>query len=446
MIHRRPRLTPGAGGRRRSWAGRLDEVEPLLDRGRAGARPDGGRAVPRVARPPVQHRWPTSRRRIAVCRADLARAARRRRAPSGVRPRRAGPRRPSRTSCSARSPATTSASPTGSPGGWRPPSGAGRGRSPSGSRPAQRDLVLRGRASTSAPSSRPRGGWARRCAPTSGGSRSRRARGRRRRRAWRTSGWPRCSTSATSWPRRTEHVTAGIEQCRRLAYAPPLVDGPDHARPDPAGRGRPGGRARRASTRPRRSMPQAVVDPRLPLPALRAELALAAATSPRRRAGSRAHGLAADDEPVYLREPRVPGARPGADRRAATRGRRCAMLERWRALARRPGPHGERAAAAGAGRRWRTTPRGDEHRGAAGAGRGARARRAGGLPAGVPRRGRRRSRRCCASCWSAAAWSSSARGRGAARVPRRPGRGVRPARRPVRAPAPRCRGPGWSSR
>ena len=89
-IHRRPLLTLGQAVAA-LMAGRLDEVEPLLDRGRAGARAHACRALPRVARPPVQRagQHPGGHRGVP---GRPGADARRRRGRAGVRPCRARPR------------------------------------------------------------------------------------------------------------------------------------------------------------------------------------------------------------------------------------------------------------------------------------------------------------------------------------------------------------------
>jgi LuxR family maltose regulon positive regulatory protein len=126
-------------------------------------------------------------------------------------------------------------------------------------------------------------------------------------------------------------VTTGIEQCRRLAYLPALIAGLvvlarlRNAEGDLAG-------ALAAVDEADRAMPQAVVDPRLPVPALRAHLAMANGDVAEAVRWVRAAGLSVDEEPVYLREreyrvlARVLIAQQ--DPVAAL-----AVLERWRALA-----------------------------------------------------------------------------------------------------------------
>ena len=126
-------------------------------------------------------------------------------------------------------------------------------------------------------------------------------------------------------------VTTGLEYCRRLAYLPPLIAGLimlarlRHAEGDPAG-------ALAAVEEAERAMPQPVLDPRLPLAALRAHLAMIRGDLAEAARWVRAAGLAVDDEPVYLREPeycllarlRIAEQDPAAA---------LAVLERWRALA-----------------------------------------------------------------------------------------------------------------
>jgi LuxR family maltose regulon positive regulatory protein len=79
-------------------------------------------------------------------------------------------------------------------------------------------------------------------------------------------------------------------------------------------------------------MPQAVVDPRNPLPALRAFLALADGRLVDAARWASARGLAVDDEPVYLREPeyRVLARVLVAQQNPA---QALELMERWRALA-----------------------------------------------------------------------------------------------------------------
>lgn len=126
-------------------------------------------------------------------------------------------------------------------------------------------------------------------------------------------------------------VATGIEHCRRLAYLPALIAGLillarlRLAEGDPAG-------ALAAVEEADRAMPQAVADPRLPVSALRAHLAVARGDLTEAGQWVRTAGLSVEDEPVYLREPeyrvfaRLLVAR--GDPVAAL-----AVLERWRALA-----------------------------------------------------------------------------------------------------------------
>jgi LuxR family maltose regulon positive regulatory protein len=126
-------------------------------------------------------------------------------------------------------------------------------------------------------------------------------------------------------------VAAGIEQCRRLAYLPALIAGLiilarlRHAEGDPAG-------ALAAVDEADRAMPQAVIDPRLPVSALRAHLAVARGDLAEAAQWVRTTGLSVDDEPSYLREPehRVLVRILIAQRDPATA---LAVVERWRALA-----------------------------------------------------------------------------------------------------------------
>ena len=91
---------------------------------------------------------------------------------------------------------------------------------------------------------------------------------RRRRRAWRRWAWPRCCYERDELAAAAEHATAGIERCRRLAYAPPLVDGLLVLARIRQAAGRPGRCAGARSTRPTTVMPEAV-DLRVPLRAMR---------------------------------------------------------------------------------------------------------------------------------------------------------------------------------
>ena len=227
------------------------------------------------------------------------------------------------------------------------------------------------------------------------------------------------------------------------ARVPPGPDrGPDRARAAPAAPQGDLAGALAAVDEADRAMPQAVLDPRLPVPALRAHLAVANGDVAEAARWVRSAGLSVDDEPVYLREReyRVLARVLIAEHDPGGGARGAGALAGARAS---PGTHGERAAAAAAGGAG-AQRRGRPHRGAAGPRRGARARRAGGLRARVPRRGRGRSRRCCASWRWAVASNSSARGRSPASFLAgltdafdRHGTGVRPPRRgSVAAPGP----------
>jgi LuxR family maltose regulon positive regulatory protein len=126
-------------------------------------------------------------------------------------------------------------------------------------------------------------------------------------------------------------VTTGIEQCRRLGYLPALVAGLvvlarlRNAEGDLAG-------ALAAVEEADRAMPQAVADPRLPVPALRAYLAIVHGDVAEAARWVRAAGLSVDDEPVYLREReyRVLARVLVAEQDPVAA---LAVLERWRALA-----------------------------------------------------------------------------------------------------------------
>jgi LuxR family maltose regulon positive regulatory protein len=98
-----------------------------------------------------------------------------------------------------------------------------------------------------------------------------------------------------------------------------------HAEGDPAG-------ALAAVEEAERAMPQPILDPRLPLAALRAYLAVVRGDLFDAARWVRAAGLSVDDEPVYLREPeyRVLARLRIAEQDAAAA---LAVLERWQALA-----------------------------------------------------------------------------------------------------------------
>ena len=188
-------------GRRRAHGGQAGRGRAAPRRGRAGAGAHAGRAVPRVARPPVQRAGQHPRGHRGVPRRPGA-DARRRRAPSRRSP---VPRSP--TYRAGRAARRGRPLPGGvrrlarGPGGGRRARAGGRLRR--AGRVRRSTTSCRAPRSTSAPSSSPGGTSARRCAPTSRGCGSRRAIDRRRRRACCTSGWPRCTSNATSWPTRT---------------------------------------------------------------------------------------------------------------------------------------------------------------------------------------------------------------------------------------------------
>ncbi len=128
-----------------------------------------------------------------------------------------------------------------------------------------------------------------------------------------------------------EHVTVGIEQCRRLAYAPALVAGLltlariRHVEGD-------GAAALAAVDEAEGVMPPGTIDLRTPLSALRAVVALAAGNLTEAARWVRERGLAVGDEPVYPREPeyRVLARVLLAEHNPAPA---LELLERWRALA-----------------------------------------------------------------------------------------------------------------
>ena len=100
----------------------------------------------------------------------------------------------------------------------------------------------------------------------------------------------------------TEHARVGIEQCRRLAYAPAIVAGYiSLARIRQAGGDLLGALA--AVDEAGLVMPHALVDLRFPLAAVRARLVLAAGNLTEAADWLRSRGVAVDDEPVYRREP-----------------------------------------------------------------------------------------------------------------------------------------------
>ncbi|MBV9922296.1 MAG: hypothetical protein JOY78_15795, partial [Pseudonocardia sp.] len=128
-----------------------------------------------------------------------------------------------------------------------------------------------------------------------------------------------------------KHVTVGLDSCRRLAYLPALIAALitlarlRQAEGDLEG-------ALAAVDEAERAMPQTVLDPRLPLAALRAYLAVINGDLAEAARWVRANGLAEDDEPVYLREReyRVLARLRIAEQNPAAA---LAVLERWRALA-----------------------------------------------------------------------------------------------------------------
>ena len=132
-------------------------------------------------------------------------------------------------------------------------------------------------------------------------------------------------------PAAAEHATVAVEQCRRLAYALALVAGLvtlariRQAQGDPAG-------ALAAVDEAEAAMPQALVDLRYPVSALRARLVLAGGNVAEAARWVRGRGLALDDEPVYPREPE----HPVLARLLLAEHKPAAALEllgRWQALA-----------------------------------------------------------------------------------------------------------------
>ena len=99
-----------------------------------------------------------------------------------------------------------------------------------------------------------------------------------------------------------EHATAGVNLCRRLAFAPPLASGLvtlariRQAQGDSAGALEAIGEAERILPGPR------AVDLLNPVPALRARLALATGEVAEAASWVKAHGLAPGDQPSYAQE------------------------------------------------------------------------------------------------------------------------------------------------
>ena len=191
---------PRAGGRG-PHGGQAGRGRAAPRRGRAGAGAHPGRRPTARRSTAGSACWPTSRR-ASRCAGPTWPGCAATSRPSRRSPVPRSPTSPSRTSCSARSRATRWRSAISSRAGWWPPSARSRACSPSGSRPRS-TTWCRAPRSTSAPPSSPGGASAPRCAPTSRGCGSRRAIDRRRPRACCTSGSPRCTSNATSWPTRT---------------------------------------------------------------------------------------------------------------------------------------------------------------------------------------------------------------------------------------------------
>ena len=132
-------------------------------------------------------------------------------------------------------------------------------------------------------------------------------------------------------PAAFEHATVAVEQCRWLAYALALVAGLvtlariRQAQGDPAG-------ALAAVDEAEAAMPQALVDLRYPVSALRARLVLAGGNVAEAARWVRGRGLAVFDEPVYPREPehRVLARLLLAEHKPAAA---LELLGRWQALA-----------------------------------------------------------------------------------------------------------------
>jgi LuxR family transcriptional regulator, maltose regulon positive regulatory protein len=103
-------------------------------------------------------------------------------------------------------------------------------------------------------------------------------------------------------PTAAQHATRAVEQCRRHAYALALVAGLvtlariRQAEGDPVG-------ALAAVDEAEAAMPQALVDLRYPVSALRARLMLAAGNTAEAARWLRGRGLTVHDEPCYPREP-----------------------------------------------------------------------------------------------------------------------------------------------
>ena len=216
---------------------------------------------------------------------------------------------------------------------------------------------------------------------------------------------------------------AGVERCRRLAYAVPLLDGLvvlariRLAQGDRAG-------ALAAIEEAATVLPEARAR-RVPLGVWRAELAFAMGDLGAAADWVRGRGLYTRRRARLPGGRRIPAARPAADRRRRPAAGRVDAGP-LAGFGRRSGPHCGRhrrrgARIAGARRRPRRRRR------AGCAGRGADAGRARGPPAGVPRRGRPAGGGTPPAAGRSAVGGPCRAVRVATGVPRPPGRGVRPA-------------------
>ena len=232
-----------------------------------------------------------------------------------------------------------------------------------------------------------------------------RAPARRRPSAWRTSGWPRWATSGTSWPRppstrrSASSSAAGSPTPRRWWRA--WSRWPGSGRPTET-------RSARwpRSTRPRPRCPGRG-RPALPVPALRARLALAAGNLAEAARWVRGRGLAVERRAGLSRASPSTGCSPGCCWPSTSPRPPSSCWSgggRWRVAQGRVGERAATAGAGGAGPRRRRRPA----RRAGRAGRGARRSPRRRATCGCSSTRGPRSRRCCASCWSVGASSSSA--------------------------------------
>ena len=335
-------------------AGRLDEVEPLLTVAERAFAHVGRRAVPGVDRPHGTASWPTCRPRVAIARADLARLR-----GDAERGAASSPRPPSRTLTEQDELLGTIARYQVAFADWL----AGR--------LVRAERVLAEIFAERVASARP--DLALRAAFDLGGVQQAQGRLGAAQRTYRrgldvagatgsspTVGMAHVGLAEVGYERddlaaAAEHATAGIEQCRRLAYAPALVAGLvtlariRQAEGDPAG-------ALAAVDEAEDAMPPGGGRPALPVPALRARLALAEGNLAEAARWVRGRGLTVDDEPVYLanREYRVLARVLLAEHDPRAARSRC-----WSGGGRWRWPRVGRRACCGSGcwRRWRTRRR-----------------------------------------------------------------------------------------